>query len=314
MNALLEKYLPLRAPDDGGAGGAGAGAGGAAAAGAGGSGDPAAAAAAAAAAGAAGGAGGTQPYVPEGLDAALAGKSDQETIDNLFKVNKGYRDRDAARVVPATPEAYGAIDADKLITDLKLDAAVKPHLAGLDKDPIMLAVGKYAIDHKIPAQEVQGIVAIAYAEAQKAGVLEPPVDAVAERALLIPESAKALPKADQDKAIDARLKQNEDFIKLLSQPGADGKPQLPPEVADHALLMLMDTAMGNQFIEFISGKLSGGDQNQPFNGGGGKPAGALSAESLRARRALPENTVGDPKFSQKSYDDLDTDYKKFYGE
>jgi hypothetical protein len=251
--------------------------------------------------------------VPEGLDAALAGKSDQETIDNLFKVNKGYRDRDAARVVPATAEAYGTIDADRLVTDLKLDAAVKPHLAGLDKDPIMTAVGKFALERKIPAADVQGIVAVAYAEAQKAGVLEPPVDAAAERALLIPESAKALPKAQQDAAIEARLEHNVDFNKLLSAPGADGKPQLPADVADHALLMLMDTAKGNQFIEFISGKLQGGDKSQPLNAGGHQ-AGGVTAESLRARRALPENTAGDPKFNKASYDQLDADYKKFYGE
>lgn len=253
------------------------------------------------------------PYVPEGLDPTMAGKTDQETIDNLFKSNKGYRDRDATRVVPDNPEAYAAIDADKLLTDLKLDPAVKPHLAGLDKDPIMLAVGKYAMEHKIPAAEVQGIVAIAYAEAQKAGVLEPPVDVAAERTALLPEAAKALPKADQDKAIDARLKQNEDFLNLFAQAGADGQPQLDAKIVDHAKLMLMDTAAGNQFIEFIASKLTGGDRNQPFNAGG-RAAGGVTAESLRARRALPENTAGDPKFSQASYDQLDEDYKKFYGD
>jgi len=244
----------------------------------------------------------------------MYGKDDRETIDKVHNALKGYRDRDATRVVPATAEAYGAIDADKLLTDLKLDAAVKPHLVGLANDPIMTAVGKYALEHKIPAAEVQGIVAVAYAEAQKAGVLEPPVDVAAERTALLPEAAKSLPKAEQDAAIDARLKQNEDFIKLFAQPGADGKPQMPPEVVDHALLMLMDTAKGNQFIEFMASKMTGGDRNQPFTPGGSRPAGALTAESLRARRALPENTVGDPKFSQASYAALDEDYKKLYGE
>jgi hypothetical protein len=72
---------------------------------------------------------------------------------------------------------------------------------------------------------MQKLVGTLFAEAHKAGILEPLVDP-AERAALLPESAKNLPKDKQDAAIEARLKENEDFVKLLMKPGADGKPLL----------------------------------------------------------------------------------------
>lgn len=312
MRTLLERYLPLREGEGGGAGGgagagqqqqqeAGAGGAGAAAADAGGSGAAAAA---------------TNLYRPDGLAEQFHGEKDSDTIDKLHTAVKGYRDRDAQRGVPDKVEAYAAIDADKLIGDMKLDAGVKPHLVGLNNDPIMAEVGAWALEQGIPTSHVQGIVGVAYQAAQKAGILDAFVDPAQEREALLPEAAKSLGKADQDKAINTRLQENEDFIKLLSAPGADGKPRegaLPAEVAEHALLMLMDTAKGNQFVEWMRGQMTGGDKAQPFGGQGKNVGGEAKRDQLRAKLSAPEMHPQHPKFNREAHDALDNEYKALIG-
>lgn len=317
MRTLLERYLANRAPEGGGDGGGTPGGAG----GSGGDGGQAAGGEGSAAGGA--GAGGAdaaaaagQPYYPDGLRDDMRGTNDRETIDKLYRAFDGYRQRDAQRgQAPATAEEYAKFDADKLIGDMKLDAAVAPHLKQLADDPIMKAVGAFGLEHKVPAPVLQGIVATAYAEAQKAGFLDAYVDPAAERAALLPESAQNLPKDQQDAAIEARLQANEDFVKLLMQPGADGKPKIDPKVGEHALLMLMDTAAGNQFLEFFRGQMTGADRAQPLGGGeGGSSGGKSQREQLRARLGEPEMQAGHPQFDQAKYDALMADYRKLLGD
>lgn len=254
---FLERYQPLRSPEDGVGGG-----------------DPAPAPVAPApAAGdqpaplpggtppASGDAPPAGPYRPEGLPDTMFGKDDRETMDNLAKAVKGYRDRDAQRVVPDKPEAY---------REFKLDdapEAIRPHLQGLAADPLFDAVAKVAMEEKIPVATLQKLTTALYSQAQEDGILEPSVDPAVERAALLPETARALPKAQQDAAVEARLQANEDFVKQMTTQGLD------KDVAEHGLLMLMDTAKGNQLIEFFKDRMTGGGLNQPFNGQGGPASG-----------------------------------------
>lgn len=247
-------------------------------------------------------------YRPEGLADNLYGASDQETIDRMHKALNGYRERDSAKGVPDRPEAY---------RDFKIDEApeaLRPHLAELAKDPLFDAVAKVAHDEKIPVGTLQKLTTALYAQAAESGILEPPIDPVKERAALLPETAQGLSQAEQDRAIDARLQQNEDFIKLMTQPGADGKAKLDAKVGEHALLMLMDTAAGNQFLEFVRGQMTGQDRAQPLPGNGsGKETAESQRDALRTRAALPENTFGNPKFDRASWDALQEDYRKLAG-
>jgi hypothetical protein len=325
MKTLLEKYFPARLPENGagsdsGAAGAGAsagsagggaaagGAGGAAAGGAAGDGNAAAAAGAAAAgagkAGAEAGASAAAPYRPAGLPDTIYGKDDRETMDNLAKALNGYRTRDSERGVPEKADAYNSFEVDKV------DAALKPHLEQLAGDPLYKAVSDVALAEKVPVATMQKLVGTLYAEAQKAGILEPMIDAAAERQALLPDAVKSAPKAQQDAAIDARMQANEDWVKLITKPGADGKPMLDPKVGEHALLMLMDTAAGNRFLEFVRDQMTGAGKAAPIAGAGAGGSGANAREALTARAALPENTHGHPKFDRASWDQLQADYKK----
>ncbi|MCW5697917.1 MAG: hypothetical protein KIS96_14450 [Bauldia sp.] len=229
----------------------------------------------------------------------MFGKDDRETMDKMAKALTGYRQRDAA--VPERADAYSAFQLDQV------PEAIRGHIGDLAKDPLFGKVAAVAHAEKIPVPVFQKLTSELYRAAQEAGILEAHIDPAAERTALLPEAAKNLSKDMQDRAIDARLKQNEDFVKLMTTQGLD------KDVAEHGLLMLMDTAKGNRLIEFFAGKMTGGDRTQP-NTLPGSPGGSLTADGLRARRAMPENTPGDRKFNQASYDALMADYKRLYPE
>lgn len=313
MKRLLDHFRPVWNADDGaGAGGdAGGGslpAGGAAAADKGGSNGAAAAADAGAERQQSG------PYRPDGMHEQYHGKDDRETIDKLHKAVDGYRQRDSSRDVPDKPEGYLSLDGLK---DFKLDDAVKPYFENLTNDPAAKAMFDAAKAHGMDRGAVLDVWQKGMQAMAAAGILEPLVDPAAERAKLLPDAAKGQPEALQDAAIDARMQQNEDFITLLTQQkGPDGKtPVLDPDVGKHALLMLMDTAAGNQFLEFVRGQMQGGGKAQPLGGeGSGGQGGGDQRAQLAARAALPENTIGNPKFSRASWDALQADYRKLIGD
>ncbi|WP_127523662.1 hypothetical protein [Mesorhizobium sp. Z1-4] len=309
MKNLLERYLREipRVPDGGGsgegaaAGGEGGGEGGSGDGGnAGGGGEGGAAAD-----GGSGDGGAAQPYRPQGLPETMFGKDDRETMDKMATALNGYRTRESQ--VGKDADAYKAFDFDKL----QIADDLKPHMDGLAQDPIMEAAANYALENKMPVPMMQGLVATVYGEAMKAGVFEGFVDVNAERAALLPESAKSLAQDKQDAAIDARMQANEDWVKLNTA-SKDNPNGMPQEVADHMLLMLMDTAKGNQAIEWMKSRITGAGDAQP-NAGAGHGPGQLTAEKLRERSALPQNNPG-PQFDQKSYDELQADYRKLHGE
>jgi hypothetical protein len=307
---LLEKYQPLFNADGGGGGDGGAGGGAAGGDGSGAVGDGGAGAAAAAA-GAPSGAAADQLYRPEGMADQFLGKSNNETIDNLHKAVDGYRKRDSERAVPENVEAYAQFDMDKLGADVP--DAVKAHLPDLAKDPAYKAAAEAFKAAGVPVPAMQAGLLAAFKAMSDAGILEAPIDDAKERAALLPESAKALPKAQQDAAIDARLQANEDFITLMMKPGADGKARLDKAVGENALLMLMDTAVGNQFLEFVQGLATGAGIAQPNAGTGGAPAGSTEREQLRQALAAPEMNPQHPQFDRGKYDELDARYKRVIG-
>ncbi|RWI96088.1 MAG: hypothetical protein EOR21_08655 [Mesorhizobium sp.] len=229
----------------------------------------------------------------------MFGKDDRETIDKMHNALNGYRQRDSA--VPSDPGAYNQFQIDQA------PETIRPHLQALAQDPLFGAVAKVAMEEKIPVATMHKLTTALYSQAAEAGILEALVDPVAERTALLPDAAKSLPKAQQDAAINARLQANEDFVKLMVQNG------LPQEVADHGLLMLMDTAKGNQLLEFFASKVTGGDRAQPFAGGGANAGGKNEREQLRAELAKPEMHPQHPKFDKAAWEALDQKYKQIVG-
>lgn len=279
LNRLLNSVA--RAPDDGG--GAGSGASNA---------DPAAAASPAAgappaaqpsaAAGTPSADGGTPPaaapegpYRPDGLADNLYGKTDRETIDHLAKALKGYRDRDAKG--GGVPE-----DAKGYLADIQnVPEKAKGYFDALAGDPVFNKIGAVAKEHGIPKAAFGALVGAFLEGNVEAGMFEPIIDTAAERMALIPDGAKALPKAEQDAAIDKRMNDNIAWVDAMVAQG------MPKEAAEYLKVMTFDTAKGHQAVEFFRARLEGG---------GIKPIGGGQGGGAQTKEALKKEMVTNPKY------------------
>ena len=303
MRDLLDKYLHSYPRDGAETGGGGAGG---APGAAGGAGSPPAGASGGSPAPEtppAGGTPGAELYFPEGFPDQMRGKDGKETLDKAWEALKGYRDKDARRDVPADPAGYLSLDGLK---DFSLDETVKPHFEALKQDKSALAMFEKAKEHGVDRRTALDIWQAGMKQMQDSGMLEPMLDPAAERAALLPEAAKNLPKTEQDAAIDRRMQENYDFLDLMSQ-----NRSLPKEARDHAEMMLGDSAKGHAFFEWMRGQLQGGEGAGPGAHGGGQ-GGGDTAETLKAEMAKPELTPGHPKFDKAAYKAFDERYKRFH--
>ncbi|MCJ9697384.1 hypothetical protein MOV76_38215, partial [Rhizobium sp. PRIMUS64] len=244
-------------------------------------------------------------YKPAGLADHYVGASNNETIDKMAKALDGYRARDAANNVPDKIEAYSDFGTS-------LPPEIAPHVETLKSDPLYARMAEFALENKLSAPVYQGLVKNFLAVSQEMGLLEPPVDAAAEKEALVPPTARHLPPAEQTVAREKRMSENYAFVDaaVKADPGKEGG--IDKDTAEFAKAMLGDTARGHQFLEWVK-TLAGGGKQQVYMGGGAPNEGDPK-EALRARGALPVNTVGHKDFNRASYDQLQADYKKVYGD
>ncbi|WP_336071480.1 hypothetical protein [Nitratireductor rhodophyticola] len=323
MRNLLSRYLRElpRVPEDGGGGGAGTGQGGdGAGAGAGGGNGSAAAAPADGGEGNAGGNGGDgngaagdggegqqpaaawNPAWPEGFPEQLRGQDANETLAKVNKAIAGYREKDANRDIPKDPKDYLSTEGVK---NFELAEDLKPHFEQLGSDPVFEPMAAKAKEFGIERGAFLNLWQTGMQSLSQAGLLEPPVDPKAERAALVPDEAKDLPPAEQDKAIDKRMQDNLDFVDLMvTNRGLD------KEAAEYAQLMLADRAHGHKFLEWVRGQFGGNANGPGAHGGGG---GGASREQLQAEMKALDAKRGTPEFDQSAYDALDEKYRKAFG-
>jgi hypothetical protein len=235
----------------------------------------------------------------------MLGKTDQETIDNLKKAVDGYRLRDAEAGVPSDPKAYGEFGTD-------IPDTIKPHLDEMMQDDLWNRVTAKASELKVSKSQYQGLVMEMMSASAEMGILEPPVDHEAEKALLVPEAAKRLPATEQKAARERRMTENFAFVDTMVK--SDQNPAgVSKEAAEYAKAMLGDTARGHEFIEAMRA-MAGGKPGGPAMNLDGAVAPADPKEDISRRAALPENTWGHAAFDQASYDRLVADRRRFFGD
>lgn len=244
-------------------------------------------------------------YKPEGLPDTMFGKSDKETLDNAAKALKGYRDRDAANSIPDKAEAYGEFAGE-------IPDTIKPHLDTLKADPLFGRVAEKALALRVPLPAYQGLVQEFLSVSAEMGLMEPIVDVAAEKAALLPETAKHLPDTEQKAAIEQRMNTNFAFLDAMVARGAQNGG-IAKEDADFAKAMLGDSAKGHRIFEWMAKTAGGGSGRGPaMNINGGNKSADPKAD-LQARAALPQNTVGHREFDRASWNQLQTDYKAVHG-
>jgi len=240
-------------------------------------------------------------YKPEGVPDHMLGKSDKETMDNVAKALRGYRDKDANAGVPEKAEAYAEFAGE-------VPETIKPHLDVLKGDKLFERIAASAFADKVPVPVFQRQVTEFLSVAAEMGVLEPPVNAAAELAELVPSAAKHLPEAEQKLATEKRMNDNFGFLDAMVARGAD-KGGLSKDDAEFAKAMMGDSAKGHRFFEWARAAAGGQGGGGPAMEFGAAPANDARSD-LSRRAGLPENTWGHAKFNKASYDALQADYQK----
>lgn len=234
-----------------------------------------------------------QLYRPEGIAEHYLGKTDQETIDGLWKAVKGYRDADAKRgPMPKAAEEYTFAAPDAL-----KGYFTKP------EDPAMKAAQAAALKHGLSTAQYQGFISDVFAPLVEAGALAPPFDPLAE----LKSISKALGHAETRDGAAATQKavgEADAYAKGLAQQlGLD-------ETMTASLAALADTAAGTVFFTKLAGVMG---NKGPQLGGAGAVAGPVSKEDLRAWSQKPEIDPNSPKYDERERSRYDEAYRKFYG-
>lgn len=240
------------------------------------------------------------PYKPDGLPDHMLGQSDQQTIDNMKKALDGYRTRDAEANIPSDPKAYAEFTSE-------IPAPIKPHIEKLTGDPLYDRVAAKAAELKLSVPQYQGLVMEMMSASSEMGILEPPIDIEAEKAALVPDTAKHLSAAEQTAAREKRMTENFAYVDQMVALGKE-KGGLSKEAGDYAKAMLGDTARGHEFIEFLRSRGAGGHKGPAIPPA--VPAANDARADLARRAALPENTLGHPAYSRASHDALMADYQR----
>lgn len=226
-------------------------------------------------------------YFPEGLPDHFKGANDRETIDKLAGGWKEYRNRDAGRDLPETPEGYLTLDGIDP-RSFTIDERFKGHIEALAQDPGMKAAAAIAKEDGVPRPTMYRMLQAAMGSLQESGMLEPMVDVAAERAALLPDAARSLSPDLQSAAIDKRMTDNFAFVDLMV-----ANRGLPKQVGEYAQLMLGDKAEGHMFLEFVRTAMQGGGSGP---GAHGQQGPSITHAQLKARQADARNDPNNPGY------------------
>lgn len=223
-----------------------------------------------------GGADGAQAgtYKPEGIDAALLGQTDKDTIDNLLKVNKGFRDAQAkAEKPPEQPDAYKFEWSDR----------VKGYGAIAEDDAVLGKFREIALEHDYTQKQIDAIPKIFDFMAEK-GMIEQPFDTSGLLKGLAPEGFRGSPEEIEAKGGE-RLLAAENWIKQLTpENGFDDGMKTE-------MRLLTTTPAGVKVIE----QMMKGGVTHSVSPGGQQPQ-AVSKSEWEARVADPRNDAFGSRF------------------
>jgi hypothetical protein len=228
-------------------------------------------------------------YRPDGLPDHLAGKTEQETLDNVFKAYKGLRDAKLGDV-PAKPDDYKIAWSEPLqafAADLETDALMK----GVKADAHEVGIGNAQLD---------GLLNKVFTRMIDMKLVETPVDTEAELAAITPAAARDLPPAEQEAARTRRLADNSAWLDGLAKDG------LAPETVAQLKGELSGFAALHELLEFQRN----GGVKPALNGDLAPP---VTEATLQARIADPRNQFGNPKYETGFAAETSRMYQQFYG-
>lgn len=230
------------------------------------------------------------PYRPEGLPDHLYGKSDQETIDALFKTVDGFRRAQAERgEAPKDPSGYAFEPAE----------ALKPYADSLARDPFFDKVKAAAHKHGLPTKVFNGFLNEIMSEMVAGQMVADAYDPEKERAALLPDVTDP---GERAKAADALVRENIARIAAFQAQGL-------PEPSAKWLTSQLDRAAANQALAFFLGRMG---ETAPALGGSAA-TGGMTDKQLEAMMADPRGKVGNQKYDPAFVQQRDAAFRAHYG-
>lgn len=224
----------------------------------------------------------------------MVGQTDRETIDKLFKVNKGFRDAQAsAPKPPEKPDGYTFNWGERITKDF----------GGVAADDVVLGRFKeLAHEHGFTQKQMEAIPKLMEFMAEK-DLLDRPVDTKGLLKSLAPANFRGTPEEIEAKGGE-RLRTAETWIKQLKPEGgfSDGMK--------NELRLLTATADGIAVVERLMN--AGFTQSVTPGGGGQQSGGNLTLAQLNARLADPRNDAMDPKFDPAYAEETRQGFRKLY--
>lgn len=234
-------------------------------------------------------------YRPDGLPDHLVGETDQQTIDRLFEAYSGARKAISKGDMGDVPESADGYP-------MEFSEAVMEAIGNPEEDQLLMRVRDEAHKHGLTDKQFTGFLDSVMTAMLDDGLVEPHFDAEKEISALVPDNASELDDAGRRAAVEARVRDNEAAIKTWQSRGL-------PEAAATELQALLDTAAGNQAVEFFTRGLQ---SRQPAPGGG--PSPAVSEQDLEARSKDPRNQFGKREYDPAFAHETTRLYKQVYGD
>lgn len=223
-----------------------------------------------------------------GIPSHMLKETPEDTLAEVFKGLKGYRDRDAQQgPVGKAPEDYRFEFADE----------VKPYFQNTD-DPALKAFQAVAHKLNLPVKHANAILNEVFAPLAREGKLPPPFDPKAELAAMGKLLGKEGP--DAGPAIEQAT------VELQGFTGNLGQQLKLTEQEQVELESLMLTAPGFGLLRKLQGA---GAQNGGFRLGGTQP-GVLSKEEVLAMPNDPRWRSDDPRFDPEFRARYEREYER----
>jgi hypothetical protein len=222
-------------------------------------------------------------YKPDGIAPELLGKNNNETIDNLMKINKGFLTAQSKRgSVPDKADAYTIGEIPP--------ALAKKIGADLSKDPAVGALREVALDLGFTDKQFSGMVPKLLEKFDKLGF-------VPDKAAFDPETQIGELEKDHQSIADPRERRVAAARRI-----PEAKAKLDNLLAanvltkdEHAeMLSLLPQAKTFRLLEKQLAAFTKGD-GTVAPGAGGTPAGGVSDADILARRMDPRYDSRSPK-------------------
>lgn len=242
-------------------------------------------------------------FRPEGLPDHLLGKTNEETLTNVFKAFDGLRRNEGER---------GAVPKDAAGYKLDFGDKVKPYVTNFDKDPVYKETLAIAHEAGLTDKQLNKFLPKLLEKMVDGGLVEAPVDANAQLLSLAPPGQYADDKA-KSAAAAKRVNDNIAWVDVAKSDEHKTFGSNSKQIGEFLAAAVASDPRAHLAIEWLRGKENPVGPAINLGGGGGGGGGGLSDADLQARLNSPKNNPNHNEFDRAYAQETDRLYQQRYG-